>query len=256
MATRAFYKGTMLWQYAKALRAAPIAGAANVKMGLSRRRARIASRSPNFSYALSVSTFQAVVGDTTNPYFPGPATLTGVGRQVTKQIYVAKTHEFLIDNTGGDKGLGYLAWVEDDSEVLAVAAPTPGGAAATVTHSGAGFAPAVGDLVLLRNATTGAGFVTTVLSTPTSSTFTCNLQRHSATRPLGSETPTPENVDITTAWTILKVAYYYDRVMFMGMNPEEITSMGEDKVAMDLSYTFQSESGILYAAAVTPTFGV
>lgn len=249
----AFWKGVRLWQYAKCLRVQPApAGAISPKPGLSRRRARLDSRSPSFAYQIMVPCWApSISGD----HGGSRAALSGMGRQVTRQVYVSKTLEFLIDNSGGTAGPGYLAWIEDESEYLTVAAPASGGTTVQVQYSGAGFAPATGNLVLFRNKTTGAGFVTTVTATAAGPTrITVNLQRHSAERDPATGEPVAEDVDVTTDWTIHKVAYYYDKVAFASMSDPEVPTQVEDKAIFNIAYQFLSEGGILYPSAYSPDF--
>jgi hypothetical protein len=172
-------------------------------------------------------------------------------------VYVSKTLEFFIDNSGGTKGPGYLAWVEDEADVLEVAAPVSGGANATVTFTNpGGFTPAVGNLVLFRNRTTGEGFVTTITLVGGLPPYTIrvNLQRHSAERDVTTGEPVAEDVDITTDWTIHKVAYYYNKVDFLSLSDPEVPTMAEDKAILNIAYQFLSEGGIVYPSAYSPDF--
>lgn len=248
MASAAFWKGVRCWQFAKCLRVQPQPGALQPKVGLDKVRARIDARSPNFVYQILVPCWmRAVDGDN------GVASLSGQGRQVTRQIYMGKTLEFFVDNA---QALGQLAWVEDTSDVLAVAAGASGGTDVDVTYTAATYDPSAGDLVLFRNPNTGEGFVTTITLVGAKPPYTMrvNLQRPTVARNTSTGEPVMEDVDITTDWEILKVSYYYDKVAFSSMSDPEVPTMVEDKTVLNCAYTFMAEAGIVYPASLSPDF--
>lgn len=249
----AFWKGVRCWQFAKCLRVQPAASGIQPKIGAGRRRARLSTRSPNFAYQIVVPCWMAAVsGD----HAKSVAALTGAGRQVTRQIYVSKTLEMFMEQSGGAYGPGDLAWVEDIDDVLPVGLAAGGGEDVVVTYTPGTYAPAVGDLVLFRNPADGSGFVTTItghVGSPTY-TMTVDLQRPTAERDETTGEFILQDVDITTDWEILRVSYYYPSCVFQSMNDAEVPSQVEDKWVQNISYQFMAEKGIVYPAAMTPDF--
>lgn len=244
-----FFNGVRCWQYAKCIRVAPSGNTNSAKAGVSRRRGRINQRSPNFIYQITVPAYMPPIdGD----HAGSKSALTGASRQVTRQIYIGKTLEFFIDNSGEDKGLGRLAWVQDDTEKLTVTGGPYSGDNQVISYTGSGFTPASGDIVVIRSPSTSAGFVGSVEAIGTG-TITVDCKTYGAERDANGD---PERVSVTVSsgWEIYKAQYYYDRVQFQQMQDQEVGNMVEDKTIMDVRYLFQSEAGIVYPAAMTPSF--
>jgi hypothetical protein len=197
--------------------------------GLSRKRGRIKPRSPSGLWDVFVFTSIPPVTEID----------TTVGRQATHHLEVLQTQERLNNEA---QAYGYVSWVVDEAHKLDVVNNETGGAAVVVEYSGSGFTPAVGQDVLLRNPSTGEGFVTRILALPGAGQMTLNLQKYDLDRELVA-------VDITSGWDILLVAYYFPFTGFERMTWREVPSQGEDKHSLDVQYAFVSESPAVYRTA-------
>lgn len=247
----AFWKGVRLWQMAGSCRAQP-QGMNQPKAGVTRRRGRLDNRGPNFLYQLAVNTWiPAIEGD----HVESKAVLTGMGRQATRQVYSAKTLELLVDNTGGTKGLGQLAWCENMDNYRTVTNTSPGGPGASFTTGAApsGWAPAAGELVIVANPTTGEGFATTVLGY-TAGTLTVNAERYTNDRDQADGEPVKEPQPVNTQFRVYECQFYYDKVKFVQMVDPPAAGSSEDRWSVGLQYIFMSETGIITAAGAVPDF--
>lgn len=227
----AFFNGVRLWEYAITLRAPPLPGNEVRKGGLSRPRGLLNPRSRGFvcePYVVTSVEPQTAVGD--------------LSRQVTKTLQMLQTQDLLI---GQSQTLGYLSWVQHEEEFVEVDGIVAGGAAATVPYTGAGFAPAVGQRVLLRGPD-GEGFVTSITAAG-GGNIQVNLQRDTLDRDSSGD-PVVEDVDIDTAWRVYLVRYYFPRTVFEQMDDPEVDSRAEDSYSLAVRYTFSSESPVQYAA--------
>ena len=226
--TVCFYNGVRLWKNAMTLRANPRSGAPSTKIGLGKKKGRVYPRSPNNFYEIMVSTSVP----------PVTAISTAVGRQATHHLYMLQTQKRLVDQS---RSYGYLSWVVDEEYVLTVSGGPYAGANQVVSYTGSGFVPASGQYVLVRNASTGDGFVTQVEGTGVN-TLTIDCQNRNLDRALAS-------VSVTAGWKIYLVAYHYPYTMFLNMAWGEAESQGEDKHSMNVQYVFESESDVVNASA-------
>jgi hypothetical protein len=243
-----FWKGVRCWQFASHLRPSAI-GNAPTKAGASRRRGRVSGRSPSFLYNLAVQAWVPAIG---GDHHGSKAGFSGTSYQTTKRIYLDATLEQFVNNSGRTAGLGQLAWVDDLDQSLNVTNTGPGGpgVAMAVTETGS-WTPAVGDLVVMLNPSTGEGFVSPVLNYGAGN-IGVNAQRYSYERDPTDGEPVLKQQGWTTAWIGYRVDYYYDKAEFVNMVDNGPPGRSEDRWSPAVQYQFRSESGITYPAAWVP----
>ena len=227
MSTCCYFNGVRLWKNASTLRANPRTSGAMSKIGLGKKRARMYPRSPNALYDISVMT-------SVPPVTQISAT---VGRQATHHLYMLQTEALLVDQ---GRGYGHLAWVVDN-DTNDLTGSNAGGAAQTIAlASYAGFTPVTGDYLLFRNPVTGDGFVTVATAVGAGPPYTvqCNMVRTGLDR-------ADENVATTSAWEVLRVAYYFPYAQYQQVGWTETPSQAEDKHGT-CQWRFISEANALY----------
>lgn len=248
----AFWKGVRLWQFASTLRATP-SGQSQGKAGASRRRGRLDNRGPSWLYTLSVVSWIPTLG---GDHASAKSQFAGRGKQVTRQVYSAKTLELFIDNSALDKGLGQVAWVEDADNYRTVTGAHAGGSAAVVTTSAAPSAwePGVGDLIVVANPSTGEGFATACTGYSAGS-VQFDAFRYTNDRNQSDGEPVTEAQPIAASgWRIYDCAYYYDKAKFLQMVDPPPGSSGVDRWSANITYTFMSETGIIIPSSYTLDF--
>jgi hypothetical protein len=223
----AYFNGVRLWQVFKHWKPSIARGAQTRKMGVSRVLGKQNPHSPNFIYEIEVHT-------TVEPV----TAISGLGRQETFNLQMLKVEKTLIDASAN---LGYLAWVPDSEATITPTSVSNPGAypgTATVNYGGSpAFTPAVGQYVLLRNPSTGAGFVTLIASGGGAGpgAFTCVI---------------PEA--ISTSWRVLLTAAHFTDVVFDALQGWESVTQAEDRHAFDVAYIFSSAAHPLWASAYDP----
>lgn len=228
MSTACYYNGVRLWQNGMTLRANPRTMVQNTKAGLARKKGRLYPRSPNSMYEIQVMTSIPPVTEID----------TTVGRQATHHLYMLQTQKALVDQA---RAFGYVSWVVDDAFKNDVSSVAGTGASAVITLSSfAGFTPTVGCYVLVRNPTTGAGFVSpvTVVGSGPPYTIAVACQAPDLDRTL-------QDVTVTSAWDVLLTAYHFPYSQYMQVGWTETPSQGEDKHGT-AQWRFISESDVVY----------
>lgn len=249
----AFFKGVRLWQNAGSLRAQP-QQAMQPKLGASRARARLDNRSPNVLYQIMVNCWIVPIGDTFHP--DSKSALGSRGKQVSRQVYSAKTLELLVDSQGLDKGLGQLAWVEDEDNYMTVSVGSAGGDAASITcaTTASGWEPSVGDYVAIVDPSTGSGFTTQVDAYPGGGVLGADMNDYTNDRDPSDGEPVTTPHAVSTSYLVYDVAYLYDKVKWLAMIDPPPQGPGADKWSPNISYQFASEAGIIYPASYAPDF--
>lgn len=228
---RVFYKGIPLWKGPKYWRPTPNAQGQGGKMGLSRKKGRMAHRSPNFLWDITVHTSIPPIEANV---------IEDLGRQETLTNIMGQLQAILVE---ASTPLGDLSWVQDKSEVLDVTsfvAPGsyPGASIVSYNDGTKGFTPGEGDYVLFREPVGMAGFVTQVTSAGVG-TIGAVLQ---------------EAIDAT--WEVYLVRFFYPQTAFVNVGAWEAASQIEDAFAMDIPYLFRSESEQVQAAKYNFSFPV
>jgi hypothetical protein len=176
--------------------------------------------------------------------------LTGCNRQTSKMLYLLRTQEMIVDQTG----FGYLSWCEDDAQYLTVSGTGPwSGVNQQVDVSGSGFTPVTGQLVLLRNLSTGAGFVTAVEAYG-GGKITVDCQRYSLVRSRTTNVPVLEDVSVSPGWVVVRVWYYYPLTVPLTSEDGPAPTQAEDAHSMGIQYQFVTESKVVYPAGLTFDF--
>lgn len=138
------------------------------------------------------------------------------------------------------KGATYpVSWVRTTARRASVSGgPYSGTTDVTLGAWDDGFVPTAGRYLLVRNAATGAGFVTPIISIPGAGQVRLAL---SAT--------------VTSAWEVLEVQVYYPDMLWVGM---DAGTWPNDDPASDsfrpmVTYAFEGVSSAVYASAHAPT---
>lgn len=210
-----FFKGIRLWKGLKYWRPVPASQAQGDKAGISRKLGRLSHRSPNFLYDIIVHTS-----------VPPVTAIGDLGRQESLNVTMLQVLKALVEASTPP---GDLAWVQDITEKLDITGVTPPGSypdSGTIAYTDGtkGFTPAVGDLVLIRQAGGPNGFVTT-LTAASPGSISCVLD---------------EAID--ASWEVLLVRYYFPECKFSQFTPWEATTQAEDSVAFDMGYLFRSQA--------------
>jgi hypothetical protein len=142
------------------------------------------------------------------------------------------------------KTLGPLSWCEDVTEVItptSVGAPGAYPGTVTINYAVSGFTPAAGMDVLLRNPTSGAGWVGRIGAVG-AGTFTVLNCPSAAYLP-------------TTSWRAVLIRFYFPDTLFMGGVEYENETQVDDKWIPQLTTRFKSQAHPVYPAAYTITLG-
>lgn len=220
----AYFNGIRLWENLKHWKPTPARSGSTRKTGTSRKRGRLMPHSPNFFYDIVVNTDVKPV-----------TAVSDLGRQESFNLQMLQVQKTLIDASAE---VGYLSWCQDSDEYVTVATATNPGSfpgAGTGTFTGAGFVPAVGQHVLLRNASTGVGFCTE-LTAAGAGTFGASFVSA-----------------VSAAWEMRLVRYYFPDTAFVTVGGWDTASQAEDRHAFNVAYYFESESHPIYKAGYVPT---
>jgi len=212
-----YFKGVRLWENLKHWKPTPVRSGSTRKGGTSRRLGVLNARSPNFFYEISVHTDVK------------PVALMGGGIDLGYQeIFNLQMLQVEKDLIQVSQSLGDLSWCQDDAEVVTLTGvtTTPGSypGAGIWTYTGSGFTPAAGQYVLLRDPTSGEGFVT-LLTSGGGGNAGGTLQQA-----------------IASGWEMIHVRFYFPDTAFVTMGGWETATQAEDRHSFDVSYAFESEA--------------
>lgn len=217
-----YFKGVRLWENLKHWKPTPVRSGSTRKGGTSRRLGKLNARSPNYFYEIAVHT----------DVKPISTPITGLGYQETFNLAMLQVQKDLIEVS---TSLGDLSWCQDDTEYVTLTGVTgvPGGypGAGTWTYAGAGFVPAAGQYVLLRDPTSGEGFVTLLTSGGA-----------------GSAGGTL-NEAVASGWEMILIRFFFPSTAYVTMGGWDTANQAEDRHAFDVSYAFESEAHAVYPAA-------
>lgn len=214
-----YFKGVRLWENLKHWKPTPVRTGNTRKGGTSRRLGVLNPRSPNFFYEIMVHTDVKPV-----------TVVSDLGYQETFNLQMLQEQAALI---AVSQSLGDLSWCQDDTEYVTVSAVTMPGSypgAGVWSYTGSGFTPAAGQYVLMRNPTTGAGFVTLLTSGGAGSAG-------------GSVSEA-----VAVGWEMVKIRFYFPNTAFVTMGGWETALQAEDRHAFDVVYSFESTSHAVYAS--------
>lgn len=127
--------------------------------------------------------------------------------------------------------LGDLSWVEDITQKGNVSGSETAGSAVVVEHGalGGSWTSEAGHYVLVRNPSTGAGFVS-VIQARAAGSVTIDL-----------------DVDITSAWDLVNVAFHLPSVAYLRMDPGAPNQAADDKWRSSVGYVFQGAADPVFA---------
>jgi len=215
-----YFNGVRLWENLKHWKPTLVRTGSSRKGGASRRLGKLNPRSPNFFYEVMVHTDVKPV-----------LAYSDLGRQETFNLQMLQVQQDLVEQSNA---LGYLAWCQDDAEVLTIGAPItmPGSfpGAGAWGYSGGGYTPAAGQYALLRDPTSGDGFVT-LLTGAGAGTATGSVQQ-----------------TVSAGWEMIRVRFFFPNAVFVGMGGWETVTQAEDRHAFDVTYAFESDSHPVYPA--------
>ena len=213
----AYFNGIRLWENLKHWKPVPVKAGQARKTGVARRLGALNPKSPNFFYEIQVHTSVTPVD-----------AVSDLGRQETFNLQLLQVMAGLIE---ASTALGYLSWCQDDTEVVTVSgAANPGSypGAGTLSYTGAGFTPAAGQDVLLRDPDSGAGFVTRLTSGG------------------GGNAAAIFQEEVSAGWEMILVRYYFPGVEFVTLGGWETATQAEDRHAFDVAYTFTAAAHAIY----------
>lgn len=231
-----FWKGVRVLGSLKSWKPIAIPQSPIERTGTSREMGKLAVRSRNYLYDIKVRTSVSPRSTLT----VGGNSDLDIGPQGVLNLTVLQWQAQMVGLAYGADGLGDLSWCEDDAQKLTVTGKTNPGTypgTGTVQYTGAGFTPTAGEKVLLRNKTTGHGFVTQVIGTGAGS-FTASFSEALA----------------DTGWEVYLIRFYYPSTAYLQMEGYENETQSEDKWIPDLTISFKSQSHPAYpsAYAITP----
>ena len=226
MTTRAaFWKGIRLHQDAQGMLPNP-ASVSGERDGVTRLFAKSVSGSPNWKVAIDVYTS-----------VPEVTAYSDLNKQTTLMLRFQQQLSALI---AASKAEGDLSWCQDDTQTADVTGSFSG-SAATVTHDtpGGSWTPTTNQLVLFRNPTTGAGFVTTIDGTGSGS-VTVDLDEA-----------------ITTAWDMVYVQSCYPTTRFVTHSPGAPQNGAGDysRTGNAVTYSFLSTADVEISSLHTQDLG-
>lgn len=220
-----YFNGVRLWEWLKHWKPTPTRGAPIRKTGVARKLSKQNPHSPNFTYEIAVHTSVRPVTALAG---------THLGRQETFNLQMLQTEQKLIEQSDGH---GYLAWVQDNSwSITPTAVINPGSfpGTGTIQHGvSPPYTPAVGNLILLRNPTTGDGFVSPILSLGTNE-FQLSFAQ-----------------SVSTSWRAMLVEFYFPEAVFENLQGWESASQAEDRHTFNATYLFTATAHLVYPSGYT-----
>jgi hypothetical protein len=231
-----FWKGVRVLGALKSWKPYAIPQSQIERQGTSRVMGAMGGRSRNYLYDIQVRTS---VSPRVTLTVGGNSDLD-IGPQGVLNLTFLQWQAQIVGLAAGTDFLGDLAWCEDDEQMLTVTGRTNPGSypgVGTIVYTGSGFTPTVGEKVLIRNKTTGHGFVTEVISAPGGS-FTASFR---------------EAVD-ASGWTVYLIRFYYPDTAYNRVEGYENETQSDDKWIPDLTVSFKSQSHPAYPTsyAITP----
>lgn len=219
-----YFHGVRLWETLKHWKPTLTRAGNSRKIGVSRRLGKLNARSPNFFYEIAVHT-------AVSPAVIGAGALADLGYQETFNLQMLQVQKDLVEQ---GNALGDLSWCQDDTEVLVVgtvgAMPGSYPGSASWTYTGAGWTPAVGDYALIRDPSSGEGFVTR-LDVVGGGSITAIVKQ-----------------EILSGWEIIRVRFFFPDTAFVAMAGWETAVQAEDRHAFDVTYAFESGAHPVYPA--------
>lgn len=201
------------------------------KQGTSRLLGELSVQSRNYLYDIKVTT-QVEPQET----YTAPDTALTIGRQGVFNLKFGQYQKQIVGLARGKRAvaLGDLSWCEDDAETLGISGVTPPGGptypgAGVIAFTGLGFVPAEGQYVLLRERTSGEGFVTQITGIPGAGFFACVL-----------------NQEVTTDWEVFLVRFFYPNTAYVQIEGYDNPTQVDDCWTPELVTAFKSKSHMVY----------
>ena len=218
-----FYHGIRLPECALGWRPVPSLSDEGKAQGVTRLYGSLNADSPSWFHDVEITTDIGVV-----------SAASGLDKRTTLAIQQASMEADLM---AAGQVLGALAWCMDASRKGSVSGTYAG--VTDVSHGtlGGGWVTAAGDYVLIRNKTTGEGFVTVILSR-TSGTINVSLAQ-----------------SITTDWEIVDVQLHFPSARFSRMDPGTYPAgdPAADTFRPEVHYYFTSNTRPIQATRYNPT---
>ena len=218
-----FFNGVRLWEQGEEWHTSASRGARSDGIGVDQMHGYINPASPNWSRQVSVTTFIGLV--------------TAYGDLSRADTLDAMLHQLESRLIAQSKTLGNLSRCTDsDRRAVVTGGPYAANEAAQPVSLGApggGWAPAQDRLVLLRNPTTGDGFVTPITAIPIAGSISVVLP-----------------VQVTSAWEAVDVVAYFPSVQFDGLRPGVASPDDRtDEWRPSVEFAFTASADPVYAAA-------
>jgi hypothetical protein len=220
----AFFKGVRLWEALQEMPAFASRTGEKAHSGVRQRNQKANPQSPNFERPCDV---RCVVEVRVEDIAPGYET----GTVIENTLHDIEDRLQDASFTAGD-----LCFCEDDGRVATITNSETAGPNVEVEHGtpGEGWVLAVGELVLFRNPTTGAGFHARIEAVG-SGTVTCDLEQ-----------------DLSSAWRMVRVERVLPEAVYERMSKVGVRDESDPEVdCREVHYLFT-----IYGDPVKPTASV
>lgn len=217
----AYFKGVRLWEALQEMPAWAARTGAKDYEGVRQRNKGANPQSPNYERACDV---RCVVEERA----PNAVSLYETGTAIENTLLDVEDRLRDVSTTAGD-----LCFCEDNARKADVSGNETAGTAVVVGHGtpGAGWTPAVGELVLFRNPSSGAGFHSTITAVG-AGTVTCDL-----------------DANLTSSWDMVRVERVFPDAVYERMTKAGVRDESDPELdCREVIYTFT-----IYGDPVLPT---
>jgi len=218
VAKAVYFKGVRLWENLRYWTGAAQRTGEMTFQGVKQTNVSLNPESPNFNREITVHTTIAPV-----------TAVDDLSVQATVHAALLQEEKRLLAVADS---LGDLAWVEDTDQKASVSGAETAGAGVQVEHgaTGGSWTTEAGHYVLVRQPSTGLGFVS-IINSRAAGYVNIDL-----------------DVDIDATWDIVNIAMHFPDVAYQRMDPGAPNQVGDDKWRADVVYLFQSATDPVFAS--------